>query len=58
MGEIAQDVETEVRESVNAMDFALKSLQFAHECLIKSGESGKGRKGAVDQKDKRGHKLR
>ena len=48
-----------MRESVNAMDFALKSLKFAHECRMSiTRESRKGRKGAVDQKDKRGHKLR
>ena len=38
MGETAQDVETEVRKSVNAMDFALKSLQFAHECVLLRAE--------------------
>ena len=54
MREVVPNVRTEVVERAKALSFALEESEFEYACLMKSGESGMGRKATIVQKDKKG----
>ena len=54
LGEVVPNVRTEVVERAKALSFALEESEFEYACLMKSGESGMGRKATIVQKDKKG----